>query len=154
MSKKYHIITPQGESRPFQYGELSIMFQKGQLKLGDLCREDGTPEAKRLDVLFPNWTEQAAASRGVEEESARRSIKEGGRQLLIGAVMIAVPAAMFVFDRIGTLHIAIFLVGLGMLSRGVAQKRRGTLALARLGWDENRLPDMPQVAKRDELHSK
>lgn len=138
MSTKYYLVTPVGEKGPFQYGELSIMFQKGQMTLSDLCREDGATEAKRLDELFPKWVQQAAASKNFEVESANRLIREGKREISVGVVMIAVPTVMLLFfNVIGSLQIVLFLVGIGAVSRGVAQKRRGTLALAKLGWDRN-----------------
>ncbi len=136
---KYYVTTPRGETGPHTPEQLGFMYQKGEIKEDYLCRAEDSDGARRLDVVFPRLSKPSEVAVRVERDAAIYDRKEGDRQIFIGVLFMAYPVTVFVFSgSTAGIPLACLLLGIGILSRGAAQRRRGVLKLAAMGWEANR----------------
>lgn len=143
---KYYVLTEAEESGPYSAATLNRMFQKGQVRADQLCREEGSQQTRRLDEVFRHFS----PSKEVVLE-ARKNVSKWNQQAGAASTSLGIGFLTFGILRAvmrGNIFsgVALLIVGIGLVVNGVAQRRRGDAAAANLPPD----PPAPSPAAKEE----
>jgi hypothetical protein len=145
---RYFVVTDGGESGPHTPAVLNRMFQKGQVRGEQLCREENSQQTRRLDEVFRHFAPSQEVVMKARKNVAQWNQQAGAASISLGIVFVAIGVFRTLITTNIFSGIAFFIVGIGLIVNGVAQRRRGVAAAAKLAASEPTPPVSP--AKTDD----
>jgi hypothetical protein len=135
---RYFVVTQNGERGPLTVIKVNCLFQKGELRGDQMCREETSTRQRRLDEVFPHFAPPATTVVEARRTVAMWNQEAGRASITFGVVLLAIAALQYSSFGIAPWTLSFIIVGVGAIVNGVRQRRRGDAAREKLEMDEAR----------------
>ena len=146
---KLFLITPAGEDGPYTSAQINRMHAQGQIKPDQLCRAEGSDDAKPICEILRHLAPSAAVATAAKKQVAAYNQNAGSAGATTGSIMLIIGLLSICFFNPLNVGYGLIIVGSGLIGKGQAQARRGMEANAALNGDQKRAPWEEVIAKSD-----
>jgi hypothetical protein len=128
---KFFVLTADGETGPFTVAQLNRKFAEGAITGAQLCRAENTTATRPLGEQFQHMADTQEVVALERVNVAKYQQADGKHSTSVGGVMALIGAVLTIFYGGGSYRIGwpLLVIGVVLISRGLAQEKRGRTTL-------------------------